>query len=96
MRHTGLMTHCYILAPPYDILPMGFAPRAGGAIVNELRPASLPDIVSADIWREALDLAGNFLSMADSCDGFSTGFAPCLEALRQHLDEAKSRISRLG
>lgn len=86
----------YDLAPPYDILPMGFAPRAGGAIVNELRPASLPDIVSADIWRDALGLAENFLSIANSCNRFSASFAPCLEALRQHLDEAKSRIARLG
>ena len=86
----------YYLAPAYDILPMGFAPKAGGAIVNTLRPASLPDVVSADIWREALDLAGNFLSMADSCDRFSASFTPCLEALRQHLKEAGSRISRLG
>ncbi|NAW01246.1 HipA domain-containing protein, partial [Salmonella sp. hn-h4] len=38
----------YHLAPPYDILPMGFAPRAGGAISNELRPASLPEVINPD------------------------------------------------
>ncbi|TQC69591.1 type II toxin-antitoxin system HipA family toxin YjjJ [Pantoea dispersa] len=86
----------YHLAPAYDILPMGFAPRAGGAIVNTLRPASLPEVVSSDIWREALALAEEFLSLTNSCDGFSDRFAPCLAALQQHLDEARARIARLG
>jgi len=86
----------YHLAPAYDILPMGFAPRTGGAIVNELRPASLPEVISRDIWQEALDLAEDFFVMASRCDRFSANFGPCLEALRYHLDEARSRIARLG
>ncbi|BAN96494.1 hypothetical protein E05_17280 [Plautia stali symbiont] len=86
----------YHLAPAYDILPMGFAPRAGGAIVNTMRPATLPEVVSSDTWREALALAEAFLSLTNSCDGFSDHFAPCLAALQQHLDEARSRIARLG
>lgn len=86
----------YQLAPAYDVLPMGFAPRASGAIVNELRPASLSEVISGDIWREALDLAENFFATASSCDRFSASFAPCLESLRRHLDEARSRIARLG
>lgn len=86
----------YHLAPAYDVLPMGFAPRASGAIVNELRPASLSEVISGDIWREALDLAENFFAKASNCDRFSASFAPCLESLRRHLDEARSRIARLG
>lgn len=86
----------YQLAPAYDVLPMGFAPKASGAITNELRPASLPEVVSGDIWREAQCLAENFFAIASNCDRFSARFAPCLEALRRHLDEAKSRIARLG
>ncbi|KEY59881.1 type II toxin-antitoxin system HipA family toxin YjjJ [Serratia sp. DD3] len=86
----------YHLAPAYDILPMGFAPRASGAIVNELQPASLPEVISGDIWREALSLAENFLVIASSCNRFSANFTPCLEALHHHLDEARSRIARLG
>ncbi|ATA22474.1 type II toxin-antitoxin system HipA family toxin YjjJ [Gibbsiella quercinecans] len=85
----------YHLAPAYDILPMGFAPRTGGAIVNELRPASLPEVISGDTWREALNLAENFFAIASGCDRFSARFAPCLEALHRHLDEARSRIARL-
>lgn len=86
----------YHLAPAYDILPMGFAPRTGGAIVNELRPASLPEIISRDIWQEALALAEDFFVIARSCGRFSANFVPCLETLRHHLDEARSRIARLG
>lgn len=86
----------YHLAPAYDILPMGFAPKTGGAIVNKLRPASLPEVISRDIWQEALGLAENFFVIASSCERFSANFVPCLEALRHHLDEARSRIARLG
>ncbi|OAT32387.1 hypothetical protein M975_1522 [Buttiauxella brennerae ATCC 51605] len=86
----------YQLAPAYDILPMGFAPRTGGAIVNELRPASLPEVISGDIWHEALGLAENFFVIASDCEQFSANFGPCLDTLRRHLDEARSRIARLG
>ena len=86
----------YHLAPAYDILPMGFAPRAGGAIVNTLRPATLSEAIDGDTWREALGLAENFFVTASRCDRFSASFTPCLEALRQHLDEARTRIARLG
>lgn len=86
----------YQLAPAYDMLPMGFAPRAGGAIVNALRPVSLPQVISREIWQQALELAESFFAAASSCDRFSPRFAPCLDALRHHLDEARSRIARLG
>ncbi|WP_049291618.1 type II toxin-antitoxin system HipA family toxin YjjJ [Franconibacter helveticus] len=86
----------YRLAPAYDILPMGFAPKSGGEIVNTLRAATLLDAISGEIWRKALQLAERFFSLAFDCKGFSSNFGPCLEALRSHLDEASSRISRLG
>ncbi|MBK0034479.1 HipA domain-containing protein [Erwinia sp. S43] len=86
----------YHLAPAYDILPMGFAPRAGGAIVNELRAVSLPEIISRDTWQEALALAENFYAAASNCNRFSANFTPCLDVLRRHLNEASSRIARLG
>lgn len=86
----------YHLATAYDILPMGFVPRTGGAIVNELRPASLPEVISRDIWQEALGLTKNFFVIANSCERFSANFVPYLEALRYHLDEVRSRIAHLG
>jgi DNA-binding Lrp family transcriptional regulator len=86
----------YQLAPAYDILPMGFAPKSGGEIVNTLRPATLLEAIAGDTWHEALALAENFFALASRCDRFSANFDPCLAALRSHLDEARLRISRLG
>lgn len=86
----------YHLAPAYDILPMGFAPKSGGEIVNTLRPAALPEMIGGEIWHEALALAESFFALALGCTRFSESFAPCLAALRNHLDEVRSRISRLG
>ncbi|MCA2028432.1 type II toxin-antitoxin system HipA family toxin YjjJ [Enterobacter sp. K16B] len=86
----------YDLAPAYDMLPMGFAPKSGGALVNTLRPVTLIDAVAGKIWHEALELAERFYALASDCRRFSASFSPCLAALRSHLDEARSRISRLG
>ncbi len=86
----------YDLAPAYDMLPMGFAPKSGGALVNTLRPVTLIDAVAGEIWHEALELAERFYALTSDCRRFSASFSPCLAALRSHLDEARSRISRLG
>ncbi|EMT6574307.1 MULTISPECIES: type II toxin-antitoxin system HipA family toxin YjjJ [Providencia] len=85
----------YQLAPAYDILPMGFAPKSGGEIVNSLRVATLLDGISGGIWREALALAEEFFTLVNNCDRLSNNFGQCLTTLRNHLDEARSRISRL-
>ena len=86
----------YQLAPAYDILPMGFAPKSGGGMVNTLRPALLVEAIDGEIWHDALDLAETFFALANDSHHFSANFAPCLKALRSHLDEARGRISRLG
>ena len=86
----------YQLAPAYDVLPMGFAPRSGGAIVDTLPPASLPVSVDGETWRKALHLAEMFFALVSDCDGFSSRFSPCIEAMRRHIDEAAPRIARLG
>lgn len=86
----------YRLAPPYDVLPMGFAPRSSGALVDSLPPASLSAAVDGDVWREALRLARMFLAAAAACGSFSDRFLPCIDALRRHIDEAASRIARLA
>lgn len=86
----------YQLAPAYDVLPMAFAPRSGGAIVNTLSPANLTTTVPTEIWQETLSQAEAYLAKLNACDGFSQGFAPCLIALRQHVEEATGRICRLG
>lgn len=86
----------YQLAPAYDVLPMGFAPSSGGAIVNTLPPASLSASVDGETWRSTLELAERFFAMLGDCTGFSGNFTPCIKAIRQHIDEAASRIARLG
>lgn len=46
--------------------------------------------------RDALNLAESFMALACDDERFSVNFAPCIKALRQHLDEARSRIARLA
>ncbi len=86
----------YQLAPAYDVLPMGFAPRTSGAVVDTLPPASLSAAVDSEIWHEALQLAEMYFAKLSNCEGFSDNFSPCIAAIRRHLDEAASRIARLG
>lgn len=86
----------YRLAPAYDVLPMGFAPRAGGALVDTLAPAALIATVDADTWRQALQLAENFFARLSDTAAFSPRFQPCIAALDRHIDEAARRIARLG
>lgn len=86
----------YQLAPAYDVLPMGFAPKSSGAVVDTLTPALLVASVDGETWRQALNLAEIFFTRVSDCNGFSARFSPCIEALRRHIDEAASRIARLG
>jgi hypothetical protein len=86
----------YQLAPAYDVLPMGFAPRSGGALVDTLAPAALIAAVDADTWRQALQLAENFFARLSDTAAFSPRFQPCIAALDRHIDEAARRIARLG
>ncbi|MCA1938833.1 MAG: type II toxin-antitoxin system HipA family toxin YjjJ [Dechloromonas sp.] len=85
----------YQLAPAYDVLPMGFAPRAGGALFDTLAPAALIAAVNADTWRQALQLAESFFTRLSDA-ALSPRFQPCIAALDRHIDEAARRIARLG
>ena len=86
----------YSLAPAYDMLPMGFAPASSGVITHSLAPAALSASVQGQIWREALHLAQAFLNTVREHRGFSLNFLPCIDALGQHIEEAASRIARIG
>jgi hypothetical protein len=86
----------YQLTPPYDALPMAFAPNSSGAIINTLPPASLTASVDGETWRAALQLAERFFARVSESDAFSGSFAPCIAAIRRHIDDAGSRIARLG
>ena len=86
----------YQLAPAYDMLPMGFAPRSSGIIIDALSPATLTASIEGAIWIEALRLAREFLGRVKDCTRFSPRFAPCIEALAKHIEEAAGRIARIG
>lgn len=99
--HTGNLSFIsshgrpYQLAPAYDMLPMAFAPRSSGEIVNTLKPASIASCVDSSIWRQALELAERFVELLRGAE-FSASFAPCIEALVGHAEEAGRRIARLA
>lgn len=85
----------YALAPAYDMLPMAFAPRSGGALPDSLPPVRLHASVSATTWRLALQLAENYVAALERENGFSSEWAGCQTALRQHVQEARAKIARL-
>lgn len=86
----------YALAPAYDMLPMGFAPQASGGIPDTLAPLRLQPGVGAAVWVQAADLARDFLDSVRADSRFSERFQVCIASLARHIDEAASKIARLG
>ncbi|GIX54305.1 type II toxin-antitoxin system HipA family toxin YjjJ (plasmid) [Sphaerotilus sulfidivorans] len=86
----------YALAPAYDMLPMGLAPTAGGALPTRLTAPVLRPIVPGAAWRQALGLAERFMVRLHREDRFSARWAPCLQALDQHLSPARMQIERMA
>jgi hypothetical protein len=84
------------LAPAYDMLPMGFAPTAGGALQDTLGMPQLASSVPPSIWRQALDLARGYGERLARSGGLSPRFTPCLHALEWRQAEAAERIARLA
>ena len=48
------------------------------------------------VWPAMLALARDYLDKLRADGRFSSNFAPCMQALGSHLDEAGKRIDRLG
>jgi len=86
----------YQLAPAYDMLPMAFAPRSGGALPADLPPARLHASVEATTWQRALALADKFVASMKPEERFSADWAQCVDALVRHIEDARRRISRLA
>lgn len=86
----------YDLAPAYDMLAMGFAPRASGALPDRLPPLRLHPEVSAQAWRCALELADLLLNAMRAEARLSADWQACLAAMTRHLDDARAMIGRLG
>lgn len=86
----------YGLSPAYDMLPMAFAPSAGGVMRDAVATCHLHASVDGDTWRAAHALAVKYTTRLAGDSRFSAAFQPCIEALSAHLQEAIHRIARLG
>ncbi|MBB3214546.1 hypothetical protein FHW67_003867 [Herbaspirillum sp. Sphag1AN] len=86
----------YRLAPAYDMLPMGFAPRASGALPDQLMTINLRAAVSTSNWHKGLALAKDFLLRIEAEVRFSADFQRCIASLQQHIAQAESKLSRLA
>jgi hypothetical protein len=84
------------LAPAYDMLPMGLAPRSGGALPTTLPAPVLRASVPSATWRHALALAQDWQARLAAETRFNTDWAPCRAALAQHLAQAAEQVQRLG
>lgn len=100
--HTGNLSFVtaqgrpYQLAPAYDMLPMAFAPKNGGAIPDALPEAQIHAHISPAAWRRAEAIAREYLSALRGESGFSKAFLPCIKALEQHIEVASVKIARLA
>lgn len=86
----------YELAPAYDMLPMGFQPRSGGALTNTLSPATLHAAVEPLVWRRALSLATAYLTRLKAEAQLSKRFTPCIDSLTSHISDAGVKVDRLA
>ncbi|MBK9347857.1 MAG: type II toxin-antitoxin system HipA family toxin YjjJ [Burkholderiales bacterium] len=86
----------YALSPAYDMLPMAFSPIAGGVVRDTVATAHIHPAVQGARWRAARALAQTYLARVGGDARFSAAFRPCIEALREHLEDASQKIDRLG
>lgn len=86
----------YELAPAYDMLPMAFAPTAGGQLPNTFNSPEISGDVGNAVWKQALGLAQAYLQQLEQHSGFSPDFKTCIEALSNALLEASLKIGKLA
>lgn len=100
--HTGNLSFVsehgrpYDLAPAYDMLPMGFAPRSGGVIPSTLLAATIHADITPELWLRASQVARRYLERLRTEQRFSRSFEPCINALAHHIEVAAVKIARLG
>lgn len=86
----------YDIAPAYDMTPMSFAPTSSGRLPVEIHPITLHPGVSHAAWRQAQQLALNYLSALKASTQFSPDFAACIHAMSDHIDRTRAQINRLA
>jgi hypothetical protein len=100
--HNGNLSFCsenpmeFSLSPAYDMLSIGFAPKASGQLNVNLNPINFHPSVSNAIWKQALILAERFLLRLHDETLGTIGFQDFLDSLARHIDDANKKIARLG
>lgn len=86
----------YELAPAYDMLPMAFAPTAGGQLPKTLSVQEISGEISNAVWKKALSLAQTYLQELEQHSGLSPEFWHCIETLKNAILEASLKIEKLA
>ena len=86
----------FSLAPVYDMTPMGFAPTAPGELPEFRLSLDIIDVVNPSTWARALSLAQDYVMRLRTSSLLSRDFAPCVDKLQTHIDQAAERLKRLA
>lgn len=86
----------FSLAPVYDMTPMGFAPTAPGELPEFRLSLDIIDVVNPSTWARALSLAQDYVMRLRDSSLLSRDFAPCVDKLQTHIDQAAERLKRLA
>jgi len=77
------------LAPVYDMLPMLYAPLAGGTLTSHEFEPPLPTGDNLDIWKEMVGIAQTYWLEVANHDAVSAGFAAHAKRNADRIAEAK-------
>ena len=86
----------FSLAPVYDMTPMVFAPTAPGELPEFRLSLDIIDVVNPSTWARALSLAQDYVMRLRTSSLLSRDFAPCVDKLQTHIDQAAERLKRLA
>lgn len=74
----------FALAPIYDMLPMAFAPKRNGIMLEEPLNIQLTNNVENSIWRKARDMANDYWGMVTDHRLISDDFKKIAELQRSN------------
>ncbi|MES2888765.1 MAG: type II toxin-antitoxin system HipA family toxin YjjJ [Pseudomonadota bacterium] len=85
-------SNAFTLAPTYDMLPMGYAPLAGGEIPVRRFEAALPLPAQQPVWATACAAAMHFWDLAARDKRISPAFRTICRANQTHLQDVIQRL----
>ncbi len=77
------------LAPVYDMLPMLYAPLAGGVLADQKFEPPLPTGDNLDIWKEMVEIAQGYWLEVANHEALSAGFSAQAKRNADRMAEAK-------